>query len=91
MPKFEIPAFGEGPEQVVTDGNPIEVTLYIPANEEILDALDIDQEVVVTLNGKVIGLESADQEYNRPEFKFKVKSVEVKPVDNEYGELADDD
>ena len=64
----------------------------LPANKEILAALEIGEDVSVTIRGKVTGLESREREgrTERQEFDLEIKSVEVDSM-NEYEKMAAED
>ena len=63
--------------------------LYIPASKEIIEALELDMEIQVTMVGKVKSLSNDDsyKDENEYSFSFTPRRVSV-DAENEYTELA---
>ena len=69
----------------------------LPADLKMLDAMEVGTEVEVVLRGKLIEKvevpEDGDSEgalFRNPTCDVELSSVEAYPVDNEFGELADE-
>ena len=95
MPKFTIPM----PEKMEGEdlGNSLDYpgarSVFLPANQEILDSLELGQEVEVQLIGRVKSLEQREREGEADDFlEF---SVELREVDayapNEFEKLSEED
>lgn len=62
-------------------------TVTLPVSQEILNALELEGDVEVTLKGKVVGLESRestgnDPYNNRKELRVELRTVEAYPDDD---------
>lgn len=66
-------------------------TVSIPVSKEIIDALEVGGQVTVTLTGKVRGLESRQSADNDPWSNRDELRMELRMVDAEAGEDADDE
>lgn len=66
-------------------------TVCIPVSKEIINALEIGGQVTVTLTGKVRGLESRQSADSAPWSNKDELRMELRVVDAEVGEDADDD
>lgn len=66
----------------------------LPASDEMLDSLNIDEEIEVILRGTVTELRkvSENTDFGQNNFEIAVDKIDVYPVDdNEFTELAEDD
>ena len=91
MPKYILPKIENEDMPSVVSPDSYQRTLYIPANAEIIKALEIGKTADVKLKGKLIGLEAREgEEYSSHEFRIELSSVEAY-TENEFSELADDD
>ena len=98
MPEYNLPPLKEKTENTIApmeEFDPVTEDRWyrqirIPANKEI-DALEVGKPVTIELKGKVIMLESRQQDKGkgRQEFEVEVSSVEAY-AENEFSELADD-
>lgn len=101
MPKFELPPLKESKENtleaVPENYDPITEDRWyrqvrLPANAEIIDALEVGGMVELKLKGTVTMLESLQEARgkDRQELEIELSSVEAY-AENEFSELADDD
>jgi len=65
----------------------------IPVNKEILDALKVGEDASITLTGRIISLESKQNEkkVERQELEIEISAVETDSGKNEFSELVEDD
>lgn len=91
MITFEIPEIKPSDAEVIAGpvGPPV---IYLPANKEIIEALEVDMNVDVVLKGRVKSVESREtaSDSDRYEFTLEVKQVKI-DEENEYTQLAEDD
>ena len=95
MPKIIIPL----PEKI--DGeeltSPMDVagmrTVFLPANDEILDAIELGDEIRLKITASVRSKEAREREGEGEDFKeFGIEIREVDVItDNEFEKMADDD
>jgi len=95
MPKFELPEVAENDMGMMEEAAEFPYTspsLFIPANQEILAALEVGKEVEIRLRGKVSETVMRDKEGEQidADFRFDVQSVEV-PDTNAFTILAEED
>lgn len=94
MPKFTLPAPKKPAKKDANVGMSVAGDYYrrkvmIPVNKEILDALDIDDKVTVTLEGKVCELSShVSAEHKDRHIEVEVKTVEAYPETKAKAEQA---
>ena len=98
MPKYKLPAPKNSPK--VEDDEEYEMDdrwrrrLHgVPANKEILGALEAGASATITLKGKVCATRMQEREDGPDlmDFDFEVSEVMVDYGDNEYEKLAEDD
>ena len=96
MPKYVLPEpkKSEGAE-LMDVGAPYSRSVYLPADAAIIEALEIGDEVEVTLIGKVTGLEARQREGESEdfnEFNLELKSVEAySEKENDFEKMARED
>ena len=66
-------------------------TVCIPVSKEIIAALEVGNQVTVTLTGKVRGLESRQSADSDPWSNRDELRMELRMVDAEAGEASDDE
>lgn len=93
MPKYKVKPENMGMEVAGTSpkDTPYYPTVYFPISKEILDTLEVDEDVTVTIKGKVKMLESRqDGENEKSECRIELREVEVYSK-GEYEKLSEDD
>ena len=67
--------------------------IQMPVDKGIIGGLNVDDTVDVKLVGRVIGLETRENDKKTPRYSLEIElvSVEAYPQGNEFSELADDD
>ena len=92
MPKFTVPKPKKVKGGVEVAFEPSRPNVFLPANSEILEELEIGDSITVTITGKVIGLEARERTDGEDfkEFSLELKSVETDSK-NEFEKMADDD
>lgn len=90
MAKMSVPVNAPSSEDVV-----YKETLYIPANKEIIEDLEIDKPVEVTLKGVIKSLDSREtnEDDDKYEFRIEVREVEVEATDKEnvFTDMSEDE
>jgi len=92
MPTFKLPkpkkkAKREVEVAIASDEDMWRRRITIPANDAILDALAVDDEITVTLKGKVIGLRNVEsKDYNDQNIEVEVSQVSAYPADSDAEE-----
>jgi hypothetical protein len=92
MPKFKLPELkkpkrDKGAEVAPMMDDAWRRNITIPANKEILDALNVGDECTITLTGKVNELVKREgAEYKDMHFGIEVSSVEAYPTSNDKAE-----
>jgi hypothetical protein len=93
MPKFTLPEIKKPKKDKQAQGIAPSMDdtwrrhITIPANKEILDALNVGDECTITLSGKVNELVKREgAEYKDMHFGVEVSSVEAYPITNEKAE-----
>lgn len=68
-------------------------SVYLEISKEQLDMLEVGKNIVMTLKGKVTGLQSNQEDENdgRHEIRLELQEVSIDPKDNEFSDLLDED
>ena len=68
-------------------------SVYLEISKEQLDMLEVGNDVVLKLSGKVKGLDSreGDTDNNRYEIRLELQEVKIDPKENEFSKLLDED
>ena len=82
MHEYKVPATGGmGPSGMIEDKAPAQLRIYVPVGPEYLAKFKVGQEVSVTLRGKVVALESCqDEKQAKSELGLAVDTTTVDPV-----------
>jgi len=83
MPHYQLPPVKTEKESSVATPSPDEWSrrITIPVNKEILAALEVDGEAVITLRGKITELSSSESvEYSSTSVAITVDSVDAYPA-----------
>lgn len=91
MPRFKLPpepkAEPANKEMAVSSDDGYRRRIHLPVNEAILDAVKVDDEVVVTLRGAVMETRKEDSaDHNERDLTVKVTEVEVYQESDEMAE-----
>ena len=89
MPKFTLPKTQPSDESVPAIPGAV---LFLPADKEIIEELEVDQPVELLIKAKVKGLESRETNSNadRYEFSIELQSYEVRG-ENEFEKMSRED
>ena len=68
-------------------------TVYLEVSKEQLEMLEVGNDVVMTLKGKVKGLQARDEGElgGRHEIQLELQEVVIDPKDNDFSKLLDED
>lgn len=95
MPTYKVTPEADYPSPVMAGESKKKEKRYpsvtIPVSPEIIAALEVGDDVVVELKGKVRGLESRQSVDNDPYANRNELRVELRMVDAEAGEVSEDD
>lgn len=91
MPVYKVPLekpYGDSVSETGKKPKPHRKKLWgIPLSKAMLAELEVGQEVVATLRGKVVGISlSEDKERSHQDFEMEVEEVELP---EEYGKMAE--
>ena len=84
MPTFKLPPLDHKMKENQANPTPsgmmdYERRITVPVNKDILDVVDIDQEVVMTLRGKVTTKRAIEGENKQQSLEITITEVEVYP------------
>ena len=94
MPMYKIPKPKKVEESdVLTSPFMGRPSVYLPANSEIIESLEIGQEIEVMVKGKVVGLESRKREGEPEDFnEFNIELTSVEAYsENEFEKMSRDE
>ena len=91
MPKFTLPKNEPSAEAIPAIPG---ATLFVPANKEIIEELEIDEPVEILMKAKIKGLESRETNINADSYEFSVELVEYEIYgenENAFSKMARED
>jgi len=91
MPKYTLPKTSPSEEGIVSQPYAV---LYIPANKEIIESLELDEPVEVKLRGRVKSLENRESNTDADRYEFQIEIQEVDAYgenENEFAKMARED
>lgn len=92
MMTYEIPSAAPSDDAKVSAGPVTKPCIYLPVSEEMLANLEVDQEVMVQLNGRVKSLASREGSSDEGVYEFCLEVGIVKlDGENEYTKLNEED
>ncbi len=91
MPKFTLPKNEPSSESIPAISQAL---IFIPANKEIIEGLEVDQPVEILMKAKVKGLDNRESNVDADRYEFSIELVEYEVYgenENPFSQMARED